>query len=75
MRLLLFSISYRKQTKYGMPEGCNYVKEKGGGKRWLKISMLESLGSARLSSNSGHIGDLLGKDLSLWCQPSQESKE
>lgn len=30
--------------------------------------MLESLGSARLSSNSGPNGDLLGKDLSLWCQ-------
>lgn len=49
----VFCISYRKQSKYGMPKRCNYVKGKEGGKWWLKISMLESLGRARLSSNSG----------------------
>ena len=53
VRLLLFCISYRKQSKYGMPKRCNYVKEKEGGKWWLEIPMLESLGRASLSSNSG----------------------
>lgn len=75
VKLLLFSISYRKQTKYGMPKQCNYVKEKGGGKWRLKISLLESLDSARLSSNSGWNGDLLGKDLSWWCQHRKSKRE
>lgn len=37
VRLLLFSILHKKQTKYGTSKGCNYLKEKGDGKWRLKI--------------------------------------
>lgn len=37
--------------------------------------MLESLGGARLSSNSGWNGDLPGKGLFLWCQHRKAKSE
>lgn len=50
-------------------------QRKGGGKGWLKISMLESLGSARLNFNSGWNGDLPGKGLFLSCQHRKAKSE